>query len=94
LRTSALLSLSGALADCIAFGVPTVTTRDLAVEMEVPAYVGSTSGLSSLLVAEAIEELLRGHLNADQVEHERCSYLEERSADAYARRLLTVLGLQ
>src|SRR5438552_6771292 len=34
LRTSAMLSLSGSLADCLAFGLPTVTTVDLAAEME------------------------------------------------------------
>ena len=34
---STVLSLSGALADCIAFGVPTVTTQDVADEMSAPS---------------------------------------------------------
>src|SRR5262249_37631075 len=58
LRTSTLLSLSGALADCIAFGVPTVTTQDIADEMDAPPYVATTGAApSTLLIAEALDGL-------------------------------------
>ena len=54
----AFCRLSGALADCIAFGVPTVTTQDIADEMNAPRYVVTTgSATSSLLIAEAIDGL-------------------------------------
>ena len=95
LRTSALLSLSGALADCIAFGIPTVTTRDIAEEMEAPPYVVTTgSATSSLLIAEALEELAnRRQQFASMIEAERRDYLARRSVDAYATQLLAGLGL-
>ena len=61
LRTSALHSLSGALVDCIAFGVPTVTTQNLAEELEAPSYIATIAPTtSSLLVAEAIDTLSSG----------------------------------
>lgn len=95
LRMSVLLSLSGALADCIAFGVPTMTTRDIADEMEAPPYVVTTgSATSSLLIAEALDglcEYRREH--APMIEAKRLDYLASRNVDAYARGLLAGLGL-
>jgi glycosyltransferase involved in cell wall biosynthesis len=95
LRTSTVLSLSGALADCIAFGVPTITTQDVAAEMDAPSYVQTVdSPTSSLLVAEAIDGL--SHLRRtefERIEDERQEYLARRSLDAYARSLLEALGL-
>lgn len=95
LRTSALLSLSGALADCVAYGVPTVTTRDIAGEMDAPPYVVTTgTATSSLLIAEALDELCgRRREHASTIETERREYLERRNVDAYARALLVGLGL-
>jgi FkbM family methyltransferase len=95
IRLSTVLSLSGALADCIAFGVPTVTTQDVADEMSTPTYVVTTgSAASSLLIAEAIEELCeRRRRSAAAMEVERRDYLQTRTVDAYARGLLEALGL-
>ena len=95
IRTSAVLSLSGGLADCLGYGVPTVTTEDLAAELETPSYVATTMpATSSLLLAEAIETLAR--LRREKlaaVEAERRDYLGRRSPDAYARALLGALGM-
>jgi glycosyltransferase involved in cell wall biosynthesis len=95
LRTSTVLSLSGALADCIAFGVPTITTQDIADEMDAPSYVQAVNSLtSSLLVAEAIDGLRQLRRTAfEKIEDERRDYLSRRSVDAYARSLLEALGL-
>jgi len=95
LRMSAVLSLSGALADCVAFGVPTVTTQEVADEMGAPAYVVTTgSATSSLLIAEAIEGLCeQRRREVAAIEAERRAYLETHSVDAYARGLLAALGL-
>jgi FkbM family methyltransferase len=95
IRMSSVLSLSGALADCIAFGVPTVTTQDVADEMSAPSYVDTTgSATSSLLIAEAIEGLSEQRRESSAtIETERREYLATHSADAYARGLLAALGL-
>jgi glycosyltransferase involved in cell wall biosynthesis len=95
LRSSARLSLSGTLADCIAFGIPTVTTETIAQELDAPSYVATTpAATSSLLVAEAILSLQgRRQAEAEALEHERRDYLDRRSADSYARGLLDALGL-
>jgi glycosyltransferase involved in cell wall biosynthesis len=95
IRTSTVLSLSGALADCIAFGLPTVTTQDVADEMGAPPYVVTTGpATSSLLIAEALDELCeRRRLEAAGIEAERRAYLADRTVDAYARGLLAALGL-
>jgi len=95
LRTSDRLSLSGTLADCIAFGVPTVTTETIAHELDAPMYVGITPiPTSSLLLAEAILSLRdRRETDGGSLDRERRDYLERRSADSYARALLDALGL-
>ena len=94
IRTSATLSLSGGLADCLAFGVPTVATESLAQELDAPSFVARVPSMSSsLLVAEAIASLLERQRDDAAVEAERRAYLDERSVDAYARGLLGALGL-
>jgi FkbM family methyltransferase len=95
LRSSARLSLSGTLADCIAFGVPTVTTEIIAEELDAPPFVATCPTItSSLLIAEAILSLrdLRRKDTA-AIDSERRNYLSRRSADGYARALLAALGL-
>jgi FkbM family methyltransferase len=95
IRMSTVLSLSGALADCIAFGLPTVTSEDVANEMGAPGYVVTTgSATSSLLIAEAIDGLCeRRRRSTATIETERREYLETHTVDAYARGLLAALGL-
>ncbi|MGH3133701.1 MAG: FkbM family methyltransferase [Gaiellaceae bacterium] len=96
IRTSALLSLSGGLTDCVAFGIPTVTTTDIAAELDVPFYVATTTPTtSSLLLAEAIEGLSDARRrDVETIEAARREYLERRSVDAYARSLLEALEIE
>ena len=95
IRMSSVLSLSGALADCIAFGVPSVTTQDIADEMSAPAYVATTGSTTRpSLIAEAIDGLCeRRRRSAATIEAERREYLETHTVDSYARGLLAALGL-
>jgi FkbM family methyltransferase len=95
LRTSSRLSLSGGVADCIAFGVPTVTTEIVAQELDAPSYVVRCPTIvSSLLVAEAIAALRdRRRTDMAAIEADRREYLQVRSADRYAQSVLAALGL-
>jgi len=96
LRTYARAPLSGALLDCIAFGVPTVTTSSLAVEMQAPSFVRGIAELSDAQeLAEAIEPLLdrRRSDSVHAIDEERRDWLSQRTTDLYARRLLEALGL-
>jgi FkbM family methyltransferase len=94
IRTSSMLSLSGGLADCLAFGIPTVTTEDLADEHDAPPYAMKVSSVtSSLLLAESIAALRDRRSNDPTIDEERRAYLERRSLDSYALGLLGSLGL-
>jgi glycosyltransferase involved in cell wall biosynthesis len=95
LRTSSRLSLSGTLADCIAFGVPTVTSENIADELDAPSYVVTSPAItSSLLIAEAISSLrTRRRSDMAAIERERRDYLGRRSADGYVQAVLAALGL-
>jgi FkbM family methyltransferase len=95
LRMSSILSLSGSVADCIAFGVPTITTPELVEELVAPPYVAAVGPApSSLLIAEAISEFRTTRRDSfDAIESDRRGYLQLRSVDAYARGVLHALGL-
>ncbi len=96
LRTSGMLSLSGSVTDCFAYAVPTVTTIDMAVELDAPLSYTRTvePTTSSLLVAEAIEPLLHARRElAGTIDDERQDYLERRSVESYAHALLSALGM-
>jgi FkbM family methyltransferase len=95
IRTSGRLTLSGTAADCFAFGAPTVTTDDLAAELDAPSYVATVPPeASSLLLAEAMERLIS--LRREQpntIEGERVAYLARRSVASYAGSLLDALEI-
>jgi FkbM family methyltransferase len=95
LRTSVRLSLSGTLADCIAFGVPTVTSETSAAELDAPSYIATTPPTtSSFLIAETVLSLQnRRCIDVATIEAERKDYLDQRSPRAYADALLAALGL-
>jgi FkbM family methyltransferase len=96
LRTSGMLSLSGGLADSIAYAVPTVTTNEMALELDAPlAYTRTVEPTtSSLLVAEEIEPLLQARReDGGTIETERQDYLRRRSVESYAQALLRALGM-
>lgn len=90
LRTSSLLALSGSVLDCIAYGIPTLTSADIAIELEVPSYVlGIPTRMSPLLIAEAVVELAAVDRGATAVERE--AYLRMRSVETYAQALLEAI---
>jgi FkbM family methyltransferase len=95
IRTSERLSLSGSAADCFAFGAPTVTTNDLASELDAPSYVAVVRPeASSLQLAEAAESILSLRREAPRtIEDERLAYLSRRSVASYARILLEALEI-
>ncbi len=91
LRTAALLSLSGAVADLAAFGVPTVSTAAMVQDMDLPEFVQAVpDDFSPLLVAEA---LLATHESRPEVSAQRAHYLETHSVSAYGQAILEALGL-
>ena len=96
LRTGPVLTLSGALLDCIAFGVPTIATRSTANEVDAPSYVTTIADqISPLLIAEAIVmNAYRRRDALDDIESERVTYLANRSASRYAVAVLDHMGLR
>ncbi|HKP23817.1 MAG TPA: glycosyltransferase, partial [Dongiaceae bacterium] len=95
LRVGSVLTLSGALLDCMAFGVPTIATRSMAADMHVPDFVIPTPDkLSPLLIAEAI--VAHSHdrsTSLHEIETQRLAYLAHHSAERYARLMAAALGL-
>jgi glycosyltransferase involved in cell wall biosynthesis len=95
LRTYSLGGLSGAVLDCAAAGMPTVTNASLAAAVGVPNYFRNIpDNLSPQLLAEALAELLAAGLAADRPEAERRVYCEQRSLGSYARGLCQALSLE
>lgn len=90
LRTAGPGNVSGALADCIAAGLPTVASATLSDALDAPDYVRPVpDNPSPLLVAEAAAALLaRGPTDAA-----RRAYAAEHGFDRYAARLCAALGL-
>jgi glycosyltransferase involved in cell wall biosynthesis len=90
LRTSGAGSVSGALADCIAAGLPTVASLELADALDAPDYVRAVpDNPSPVLVAEAALALLE---RRDTVQARR-AYVASHGFDAYADRVCVALGL-
>jgi hypothetical protein len=86
--------VSGALLDCAAAGLPSVTNEALGPAVGVPEYVHSIPGaISPLLLAEALADLLDAGLAAERPEARRRAFTEERSFAAYARGLCQALAL-
>ncbi len=90
LRVGTAGAVSGALADCVAAGLPTVASATLADALDAPSYIRAVPDVASpLLVAEAAAALLSESRNAE----ERRAYLRSHGFDVYAARLCTALGL-
>jgi glycosyltransferase involved in cell wall biosynthesis len=95
LRRTYFGSLSGALLDCIAAGLPTVTNESLAGAMDVPDYVRSVPDkLSPLLIAEVLAELLDEGLTRTRSETARKAFCDSHSFRIYAQRLCEALGFE
>jgi glycosyltransferase involved in cell wall biosynthesis len=84
---------SGALQDCIAAGLPTVASRDLAENLAAPSYVHRVSDLlNPQEIAQALAEMLDaagGHKH----EAERADYCATHSMARYANSLLEILEI-
>ncbi|HQT74578.1 MAG TPA: glycosyltransferase [Acidiphilium sp.] len=94
LRTYGLGGLSGALLDCIATGLPSVTNASLGAAVGVPDYIRRIpDAISPLLLAEALADLLDAGLAAQRPEAERYRHCEQRSLMAYATKLCEILEL-
>jgi glycosyltransferase involved in cell wall biosynthesis len=96
LRTYGLGGLSGAVLDCAAAGLPTVTNASLGEAVGVPGSYFRTipDALSPVLLAEALAELLKAGLAAQRPEPERRAFSESRSSRGYARLLCDALHLE
>jgi hypothetical protein len=93
LRIGSLLTLSGALLDCIAFGLPAIATQSMAQDMNAPAFIATVPDkLSPLLVAEAIVAHGEHRSTASrEIEGQRLAYLADHSAERYARAMMSAL---
>jgi glycosyltransferase involved in cell wall biosynthesis len=84
--------ISGALADCVAAGLPTVANEDLATAIDAPCYI---SRVPDRPAAEQLVDALSSCLihSADRhgQEQARLAYSRKHNFDDYARRLLSRL---
>lgn len=95
LRVGSVLTLSGALLDCIAFGLPAIATQSMAQDIDAPAFVVTVPDkLSPLLIAEAIVAHGRHRSTASrEIESQRLAYLADHSAERYARAMMAALPI-
>jgi glycosyltransferase involved in cell wall biosynthesis len=92
LRISPLLGVSGPLSDLAAFGTPAVASRGLATDIGAPEYVTRLpDDVSSLMVAETIEQALEHPMAPHEREARRVFYLSEHTPRVYAQQLLALL---
>ncbi len=95
LRTYFMGGLSGALNDCISAALPAVANAHLATAMQAPAFVRRVpDGLSSLLIGEAVLEILASGDNVHRPLEAARTFGVERTPSAYCRLLLEALELE
>ena len=95
LRSFGFGSVSGALADCIAAGLPSVANEGLAEAIEAPSYVRRIPDrVSPVLLAGAIADLLDVGAHRVRATAEREEYAASHDLAHYAERLSTLLGLE
>ncbi len=87
--------VSGALADCIGAGLPSVANAELAEVLEAPSYVRRIPDpISPLLLANALADLLAEGMHANRPLAARDAYAASHDFARYAERLAAVLGLE
>jgi glycosyltransferase involved in cell wall biosynthesis len=95
LRTCGQGSVSGALSDCAAAGLPTVTNESLALALGVPDYVRRIpDAFSPGLLAEALMLQLESGDAPAWREAARRAYTAERGFRAYAHRMCALLEIE
>jgi len=94
LRLGSLGNISGALSDCIAAGLPTVASADLADNVDAPSFIRRVPDppAPADIVAAFQELLAHGRQRGGWVE-ERFAYCERHSMRNYAKGLCEILGL-
>lgn len=94
LRTYHMGGLSGALNDCIAAALPTISNSHLAEAMDAPRFVRRIpDGLSSILIAEAALTIIESGDNLKRPQDEAEEFTRTHSASAYCRKLLAGMEL-
>ena len=84
---------SAALTDCVAAGLPTVTTEEMAACCEAPDYVMATSNhVSPLFVAEHLSKLYFSSRDEMEIETQRRDYCDGHNFDRYVQSLTEILG--
>ena len=92
LRTYDLGQYSAALADCIAAGLPTITTQGLADALDAPSYVTRLpSRFNAFLVAERMADVLESGRTAERQSAARTVFLMERNFERYASALIEAI---
>ena len=85
---------STCLMDCISAGLPSVTTRHLAVSCDAPGYIHPLPDRHSpLLVAEQLAVIWESYAGRESLAGARAAYLEKHSFTYYAKRLVEILGM-
>jgi glycosyltransferase involved in cell wall biosynthesis len=93
LRRAGAGQISGALQDCIAAGLPTVASHDLAENLQAPSYVHR---VSDQFDPQEIAQALAGMLDAagrHKHEAERTDYCATHNMARYANSLLEILEI-
>jgi glycosyltransferase involved in cell wall biosynthesis len=94
LRNHFFGGLSGAMLDCIASGLTTITNEDLAKALDAPESVHRISDkLSVDELALAIQRIYKEQSYLERLRPSREKYVSDHSFDQYAIQLLHVLGL-
>lgn len=95
LRTYAMGGLSGALNDCIAASLPSVANEHLADALMAPDFVRRIpDSLSSVLVAEAVLDILSSGQNKTRPTAKAVAYHRAHSLASYARKMMNALGFE
>lgn len=93
LRTIGMGQLSGALLDCVAASLPTITSAGLAESIEAPPFVRAIRDASSpLLVADGIARLLEDLPSVPRPHASWADYVEDHSFARYAERLVEAVS--
>lgn len=94
LRTVRSGAISGGLMDCIAAGLTTVANDDLAEAVDAPGFVLRVAdALDPAEIADRLAAAIATGLHAGRHDAERRAYAAGHSFEAYAARLLELLGL-
>jgi glycosyltransferase involved in cell wall biosynthesis len=92
LRNAGQGNISGALMDCIAAGLPTVTTQDLAATLDAPSYITTVNdNLNPTEIATTLATLIN---NRPATEPTRTAYCQTHGMTRYVETLLTMVGLE